>query len=536
MNGFLRTVETEDAIVYTDCTYSAVALKKYRELHGTLVESGKLEGAFESDKWMGYSDVKRFGLNFTLDAAAYRSHIGKEFGIRFETMRNMLRCYALYCNGLYVYQTISCDKLRVIRDFLQKYKDKDFKMTAYGITSVVNFLAFINTPERRIREITANIRIAKETAYENRTLSPLINYLAIENEINSIYGAQPNDDVFRKWFPIYFWINITFILPLRATEMLLTPRDCIRRDFEGNVFLTVRRSKLKSGRHTVYYDVDKDYGNFSYRLPDSRTVRNIEKYQKLTEARDRRFLFEYNALMTNEMLSLKAFNHLLAMFINERVIGNPRYEFARYAAGIEEFEIVTAGDSRPIAMANLYFQDVGEDICRQLADHVHINTSSGYYTNISETIWASSVIFLQKKLNCESVEYERRLQRSAPAVVDTGGSRCVSVRRMANEEDLTDCVERGHLADCMGCEYYMPSGKELADFMNAQKKKADESAQRLIECMNRVLKTKNENASLDELFLSVQTEAVRYRIGCDISAKEKYYEWQERKNTRKTCF
>lgn len=231
---------------------------------------------------------------------------------------------------------------------------------------------------------------AKKRRTGQRQLSPIINYLAMENEVNRIYGSNPPEGVFRKWFPVYFWVNVTFILPLRATEMLLTPKECIYRK-DGKVYLRVRRTNLKKGLRTVYYDVDKDYREHSYDVPDTVVARNIEKYMELTRAQDRRFLFEYNEQMVNGLFPLASFNRLTKAFMEEYIIGNTRYDFVRHTSGITEFEPVTAGDSRPIAMANLYFQGSGADICRQLADHENINTSSGYYANISETIWASSL-------------------------------------------------------------------------------------------------------------------------------------------------
>lgn len=54
--------------------------------------------------------------------------------------------------------------------------------------------------------------------------------------------------------------------------------------------------------------------------------------------------------------------------------------------------------------------------------------------------------------------------------------------------------------------------------------------------MNSTLKAKKQDISMEELFLSVQTDASRYRMGCDISAKEKYDKWQEHRNSPKTCF
>ena len=281
--------------------------------------------------------------------------------------------------------------------------------------------------------------------------------------------------------------------------------------------------------------VDRDYREFTYEIPDNAVAATIEKYIAVTSGQDRRFLFEYSDLMVNGMLSLQAFNHLLAEFMEERIIGSPRYEFAKYAAGIREFEKVTAGDSRPIAMANLYFQNVGEDICRQLADHEHIDTSSGYYTNISETIWASSVIRFQKKMEYER-RYAQEMYEKGELAAAGAHSQCLSEKHLSDPENLDDCTRQGHLADCMGCRFYRPSDRELSNFMEAQKKRADEGAKRVIEFMKSTLKAKKQDISMEELFLSVQTDASRYRMGCDISAKEKYNEWQEHRNSLKTCF
>lgn len=230
------------------------------------------------------------------------------------------------------------------------------------------------------------------------------------------------------------------------------------------------------------------------------------------------------------------YSHLIilsAAFVEENIIGNSRYDFAKYATGISEFEPVTAGDSRPIAMANLYFQKSGEDICRQLADHIKINTSSGYYTNISETIWASSVVQLQKKLDYECRHSMEEYEQNGSMVLDTGKSVCTSHKRLLDEENLDDCVEQGHLADCMGCKFYRPTKTEVETFMILQQKKADDSAKRVIEFMNNTMSIKNRDLTLEEIFLSVQTDATRYRMGCDIKAEEKLKEWQRLKNTQK---
>ena len=532
MDSLLRKIESNEVVVYTDQVYSAEVLNKCREIHKKLVVEGKMEKEFASDKWIGYSGVKKFGIDFSIDSILYNKHIGKEFGITVETMKNMLKCYAIYCNGVYVYRTIAREKIGVVKEFLLKYMNKEFKLTTTGITTIEDFLGFIGTPDKQIEQIVSNIKLVKYNEKAQRKLSPIINYLVIENEINYIYRDGCDEETFKKWFPIYFWVNITFILPLRATEMLLTPKKCICRENE-KTFLKIRRTRLKKGTRTVYYDVNRDYREFTYEVPDTEVIRNIEKYIEMTDSQDRRFLFEYNELMINDMLSLQSFNHLVAAFVEENIIGNSRYDFAKYATGISEFEPVTAGDSRPIAMANLYFQKSGEDICRQLADHIKINTSSGYYTNISETIWASSVVQLQKKLDYECRHSMEEYEQNGSMVLDTGKSVCTSHKRLLDEENLDDCVEQGHLADCMGCKFYRPTKTEVETFMILQQKEADDSAKRVIEFMNNTMSIKNRDLTLEEIFLSVQTDATRYRMGCDIKAEEKLKEWQRLKNTQK---
>lgn len=94
MNNTLRKIETDEVVIYKSHTYNTDTLKKCRQLHSELVKSGKLEGKFDSDKWMGYSGIKHFGMDFSIDPESYKKHIGKEFGISLETMKNMLRCYA----------------------------------------------------------------------------------------------------------------------------------------------------------------------------------------------------------------------------------------------------------------------------------------------------------------------------------------------------------------------------------------------------------------------------------------------------------
>lgn len=161
MDNFLREIESEDVVIYTDQVYSADLLNKCREIHRKLVIEGKMEGEFNSDKWMGYSGVRKYGIKFTMNASLYYKHMGKEFEIPIETMKNMLRCYAIYYNGVYIYNTIARNKIYIIKHFLMRYRDKDFELTTEDIVTVKEFLGFINTPNEQIEKIISYIKLKK---------------------------------------------------------------------------------------------------------------------------------------------------------------------------------------------------------------------------------------------------------------------------------------------------------------------------------------------------------------------------------------
>ena len=105
--NILRQVEVEDIVFYADNQYDKVNRKKYLDVFDDMVACGRLTGNYQDTKWMGYSGVKWFGIDFTLDEKSYNTHFGKHFGIPYIKMQDMLRCYAIYNIGTFIFPTIS---------------------------------------------------------------------------------------------------------------------------------------------------------------------------------------------------------------------------------------------------------------------------------------------------------------------------------------------------------------------------------------------------------------------------------------------
>ena len=533
-DSVLRRLQVdEDVVLYRENTYRPADKSEYLSLHEKMRSEGKIRNRYEDAVWVCSSDIRSFELNFEFSHTDYKRHFGKESGLSVSDVTDMLKCYALHICGEFIFRTIAM-RVSAIKEFLTKFGDAGFRMEMNVRMVVADFLSFSGAQEHEITSVMSRIGTLKTPKAGKRELADLINYLAIDSELTDMYSScTQTDEEFIQWFPLYFWTKVTFILPLRATEMLVTPFDCVSMR-DGETFLTVRRTVLKGRRKTVFYDVDRDYRLFEYRIPENETVRTIEKYRNLTACHERRFLFEYGEKSVNGIMSLATFNFLLSDFVNERLIGNRKYDYSRFACGIREFETVTAGDSRPIAMANLYYQDAGADICRQLANHVHINTSAGYYTNVSNTVLASSVMHLQRKLN-----YERRMTDRYSEVygdaerLPVAGRSCSSPHRPDETGDITDCIAEDHLYECFGCRYYTPGGKELEQALSERKKALDEASMEVLKCM--AAGTDAKDADFDKAFLDAHTGITRYKTACDENAKERLVKWQRRRSTATNC-
>ena len=529
MDNILRQVDIDESLVfYTENQYSAVYRQKFLDVFQNLQDDKKIRSDFEDAVWLCSSDIKTFQIDFSYREYAYKTHMGKQLGISVARMTDMLKCYAIYICGEFIFRTIA-QKISSIKAFLTVFGDPAYKIQEQEKVSIIDFLNFIGTPDHQVAVFMDQISIIKAPRPKQRELCHLINYMAVENELTDMYGSStfPDSD-FLYWFPVYFWAKITFILPLRATEMLVTPCNCIEYR-NGKIFLKVRRTMLKKGTRTVCYDVEKDYKIFSYQIPYSETVRNIEKYKELTASHLRRFLFDYSKYSINEILSLSSFNLLLAEFVRKNLVDNHKYDYSRFASGIAQFSLMSAGDSRPIAMANLFYQDIGADICRQLADHTNINVSAGYYTNVSNTVLASSIMHLQRKLNRgynnrQEKKTETGLQASSP---------CSSPKQPLETGDIEDCIAEGHIAECFGCRYYTPSPKNLKKEMQKRQENLDSASRKMIEGM---AKGKEILDQMDKLFLDAHTGITRYKTACDEKAEEELKKWQRYKPTQTTCY
>ena len=95
-DNVLRHVETESVIFYVENQYNRTDKDKYEAVFNDMVVDGVLFGCYSDSKWIGFSGIKSFGIDFSMDRNAYVRHFGTGFAIPYETMQDMLRCFAIY--------------------------------------------------------------------------------------------------------------------------------------------------------------------------------------------------------------------------------------------------------------------------------------------------------------------------------------------------------------------------------------------------------------------------------------------------------
>jgi len=395
-----------------------------------------LNKCFEDDVWIltnEMSDV-RLALSFADGAFAAAGWLG----CRADEYRDCTKAYVVLHLGTLQLTTLQ----QLVRLF-----NRIGGMSAGGASEIVrdahHALALLKLLPGRSEYRDSVIEAIEERCGQSRTngcgrhqraLAEFSNYLRF-NETLEMFWQAANREQKLFYFPVYFWWNLTAILPLRVTEFLLIPRNCL----QGNV-LTVRRTKLKGSGITISYRIADDYECCRYSI-SNRLANEIRWY--LGETRHMRstdlgtlLLLEprnmrigTNSPPRNRYLSYDDLSDTLRCFCEEAAAGQNM-----------DFGSIRLGDTRHLAMINLIISGGSPVICRELAGHTDINISSHYYANIS--------VFVE----CITLE---RFRRSRGGVVEFNGANRYPTAPPANARRVTGgccdalSIENGDVGECL---------------------------------------------------------------------------------------
>lgn len=476
---------------------------KARQIFDRYVDDGLvIEGRFEDDDWMLSNQKSHAGLHFRINELEYKAGATDEWtGCTAECFKECIKAYTVFQFGMIEIsslQTLVNDLCRLPKIGADKWAGS-LDMHGY----LEGFLAMLpgDYPARdmlieRIQEIG---RFESGKAVP-RKLAEFSYFFAFGRTMKKVWTGMSDEEKI-TYFPVYLWWNLTAILPLRVTEFLLIPRDClVKKDDEW--MLTIRRTRLKKGMERIKYRIADDYEECRYVIPES-MAKEIRRYVKKTESymqAELGTLFIPDENSSRGYLAYYSMQNRLKSFC-DRYLGDRNYP-------------VRLGDTRHLAMINLMLSGGSPVICRELAGHESVDISSNYYANLSSAV--------------ESIVYEHYHRGKGDAQL--GGTLKFPVARKGimtrvgngycdheavGNGDYTECAKSYGpdlgMGDCRYCPHYYPDNKGLFLEIKAKRKQdVDDDSSFLIQMIEIVRKGKGCSEDIASAMARLQGSAYRY--------------------------
>jgi len=412
-----------------------------------------LNGAFVDDLWIFSDERRSVGIPFVVDAVS--DWVGCTAHVYSRCVKTYLT-FQLGRIGLIQMQNLA----RILR-LVSVMSAAEAYQIADHVNHVSEFLKIIPSGcgSRDVVIEALEERSNQEHSKKNarRALADFKSYLRFDEAIDRFWSVAGYEQRI-EYFPLFFWWKLTAILPLRPTEFLLTPRDCL----QGKV-LTVRRTRLKNRDWRVNYSIEGDYELYRYEISDFLAA-EIQAYKSATGA------FKQNGIDTLLVPTNDFISRVSEESSRYYTYGRLRQCLRDFIGGVvtpsgTEIGSITLGDTRHLAMINLIISGGSPSACRDLAGHADIDISSHYYANISNLVECATLEHLRKSKSRKAAfvgkqQYSLAKPQEAHRVQ---GGLCDALG--VENGDVSECLKvissNGHIGECTCCSHYWPDKQGL---------------------------------------------------------------------------
>ena len=485
------------------CHLDLSTRKKAQDRFRMYQAKGTICSTFYSDcVWNLSDELHRYTLDFHIDSETYRRNAQKWTGCTSGCYQECMKAYIIFRLGdvsLNYLRSLTLRMRRVAEITLEEVE----KLFCSEQTLLVDFLSLLpgnNDLKDAVIE-SLNDQGWRNNQHKPRLLKKFSTYLKFNKKLDDFWTTAEDQEK-KFYFPIYFWWKLTAILPLRVTEFLVTPRDCIHYSDE-RYLISIRRTKLKKDNVKLAYTLETDYSIRTYEIPEW-LFGEIKSYQKATENDPYlpalRTLLVPSTACPAGYFSYVQLEHRLNRFCAE-------------IAGIGN-DMIRAGDTRHLAMINLILSGGSPVICKELAGHESIDISSNYYANLSSII--ESVVYEQ----CHSQSGETdiagnfNLMTDLPKEktrVDNGWCDVLGIE----QGDVSECLKcfnrEGQIGKCTDCIHFYPESPGFRmELERNSKKEVDQDAQYLMQMIELVRKGMGCEEDIGTALLRLQGSGFRY--------------------------
>ena len=375
----------------------------------------------------------------------------------------------------------------VCRDGLDASKVADIAANGPDLINLLILLPGENPEKFRLIDDLQDYLEASEgkrRSGEQRTLAYYQTYFRFDAILQDFWQTASQEEKL-LYFPVYLWWRITMIIPLRPTEFVLTPRNCIV-EKEGKTIVLLRRTKLKGMTQAVSYKISEDYEIKEYNIPGD-LAEEISWYREKTAEVyssdiDTLFCkatqFDIAGVLRDDdhHYTYANLGQCLARYYRDILVG--RYNLTivpdkRNPLNEGEIGRISLGDTRHMALINLVMSGASLQACKELAGHHHIVTASHYYSNITSMLDALSLT-QQYRLPVGNQTRQMLLRDVSEGIpINHNDGLCFSPRM--EKHDYSDCVcacdQYGYPGTCDCCQYYLPhsaaKGRQICEHAKA---------------------------------------------------------------------
>ena len=478
---------------YTAAAFNAEVFVKAKALFDEYRSSGViLNGCFSDMEWKLTNQISNIAISFHFNEFGYQKNAMPWIGCSHSQFIDSVKAYVMFRLGSAAIAGIR-EIVNSFRLFIE-LTESDFLNTTFEYASHMTELLTALPGENTRRDAMIEALEEKRWSYRERTgenrqrvLSELGTYFRFNDAIQE-HWKSASDDEKLFWFPLYLWWTLTAILPLRTTEFLLTPRECLNIE-NGESLITLRRTLLKGGGRKIAYRIDKDYETVRYVIPD-KMAGAIMQYLEATRE------------MAAVSLSTLFVREPHYAYFGKKPYGDLGYYtytnlstclrcFQENIMGVPDESKIHLGDTRHLAMIGLILSGGSPLICKELAGHEDINISAHYYSNISSFIECATFEAHRKSRAPAAELLERRPLVKKQQNIPIQDGFCDS--EVYGRGEIYDCVKtigaNGEIGDCRRCSHYI-CGESGVHFLYAnpaeRKEWVDRDSQYLLQALEAV--------------------------------------------------
>ena len=491
-------------------------LHKARDIFQYYYEHGIIiKGSFDDDNWQVTDEKSCTWIRFGYDDSIYEAHAQEWIGCTTDCYRETIKAYVVFLMG--------SRTLPALRELASRFREvasmdypegQGFKEDSGHVAEMLRLIPGEYTErESAIEFLEDCYRNYVKKMGNQRKLLDFPAYFRF-HDLFTEFWENADDNKRLYYFPLFLWWNLTAVLPLRVTEFLMIPENCITQT--GDEFIiTVRRTSLKGSDKRMAYKVDEDYEKKNY--PVSKRVAKMILWYKGKAGKEEKspidVLFRMGPYKSRRKDAVQD-------IFNYDCLRHMKTDLYRYELP-EDAPMVHFGDTRHIAMMNLIISGGSPRMCMELAGHANIGISSHYYSNMTALIeCATYELYRKSKQGTGARVSGKRFYslESTENMVRLKNGWCSSEKRKAFQVD--DCIlavnSLGEIGDCKSCRYFRGDvqGNQI-DFFDSTHGK------------NKVLS--------DCWFLMKMFDAVRQGIGCQEDIKQALLRLQTSCNHYREC-